>query len=389
MTEPTPPDPAVPPAPTRRGLLKTLAALGALGATGLTTAAPRPAATTPLRVAVIVPRASRYPGLSAQFRRGLDAATASHPMHLQAHVTGPLPHEARATVNAALEGGAQALILLGDGLAAAARDVLAARPVPVLAAELGARLPDAHATPAPLTVTLTLRAWEAEWAHGAHLARSRVGPLHLLISRLDSGYDLPYAFSVGLTGAGGTLTGTTIFDEAHPDPVALNAAIRAAGARAVHVQCSGGAHALTAALARAGLKVSVGGLSSPGRPAFPSALGGAPSRLTPAAQARLGAGRPDPLAALGYDAGTWLTTALAQLRATHRTPLALHAALAHTAFTGTRGTLQPDGHGQVRAPLLLSRPGQADLALTSPETARTEFRLGELRSGFIHTFLHA
>lgn len=378
--------------PTRRGLLKTLAALGALSMTGTEGAlAARASAARPLRVAVIVPSASQYPQLAQQFQRGLEAALGGQAVKLTTYPTGPLPKAAQATTRSALEAGTDLLILLGDGLSGSVREVLYAQPVPVLAAELGAYLPDAQPQTAPLTATISLQAWEAEWAHGAHLARSGTPKLHLLISQLDSGYDLPYAFSSGFTGAGGTLTGTTIFNEMRPDLEALSAEVRRSGAGAVHVLASGKGDGVVAALLRAGFRVTTGGLTAPTRQKnVDSALAAAPSRLSADAKALLG-GATDPILLLGYDTGRWLSTALTQLPAgTPASGLTLYAALAHTPVQGARGLLQADQRGLLRAPLLLSRSNGTQLALTAPNPNRPEFhREGGLRSGWLYTYLYS
>lgn len=377
-----------PSSPTRRGLLKTLAALGALSVTGTGAAA---AVKTPpgrlLRVAVILPRASRYPDMAAQFQRGLQAALQGQPVQLATYSTGPLPREAQVATRAALEAGADLLILLGDGLSSTVQTALDGQAVPIIAAEIGASMPGLHLRPAPLTVTLSLHAWEAEWAHGAHLARANTRPLHLLISQLEAGYDLPYAFSSGYAAAGGRLTGTTLFDDQRPDVAALVDQVRRHGAKAVHVIASGTGAPVAAACQRAGLDVTVGGLTAPGH-AFPSALAAA-SQLS--AQTQSAVTSRDPLAVLGYDAGRWLSAALAALPSgAAPAPLGLQAALLHTPLTGARGLLQADGHGQLRAPLLLRRAGKPDLALAAPAQARPEFhRPDGLRSGWLYTYLHA
>lgn len=376
-------DPAQTAAPaTRRGLLKTIAALGVAGLTGTPIARANAPALT--RVALIAPRRSHYPGLTTAFQDGLQAALRRQPAQLTTHLTGPLPREARAAAQAALEGGADLLILLGDGLPAAVRDVLQGQAVPVIAAEPGARLPGPGVHAAPLTVTVSLQAWEAEWAHGAHLARTGE-PLHLLISALDSGYDLPYAFTAGFTSSGGQLTGTTVTDAT--DPATLLRTVRHSGARAVHLLSGGSGADLARTLMHAGLRVTAGGLSDPAVQALvPTALGA--RHHHPSLRASLGTDRPDPFLTLGFDTGQWIAAAL-QVAPASAPALTRHAALLQATVTAARGTLQADAQGLLRAPLLLRTPGRPDLSLPSPSHGRPELQLGELRSGWLHTYLHA
>ncbi|GAA0501899.1 hypothetical protein [Deinococcus depolymerans] len=375
-------DPAQTAAPaTRRGLLKTIAALGVAGLTGAPLA--RASAPALTRVALIAPRRSHYPGLTTAFQDGLQAALRRQPVQLTTHLTGPLPREARAAVQTALEGGTDLLILLGDGLQTAVRDVLQGQAVPVIAAEPGARLPGPGVHAAPLTVTVSLQAWEAEWAHGAHLARTGE-PLHLLISALDSGYDLPYAFTAGFTSGGGPLTGTTVTDGS--DPATLLRTVRQSGARAVHLLSSGGGADLARTLVNAGLRVTAGGLSAPAVQALvPTALGA--RHHHPSLRAPLGTDRPDPFLTLGFDTGQWIAAALQAAPAAP--PLTRHAALLQATVTAARGPLRADAQGLLRAPLLLRTPGRPDLTLAPPAPGRPELQPGELRSGWLHTYLHA
>ncbi|SMB83905.1 ABC transporter substrate-binding protein [Deinococcus hopiensis] len=384
-------DPSGPSRSTRRGLLKSLGALSALALGGLGAAAPVAAVPAPLRVALIVPRRSPYPGFATHFEEGLTRALRGSGVVLSLFQTGALPREAQQAARDALDGGAQLLVTLGDGLTAALHPLLTARPVPLIAAEIGVLMPrpGGAATP-PLTVTTSLHAWEAEWAHGAHLARSGAGPLHLLISMLDAGYDLPYAFTAGFVQTGGNLTGTTLIDAPteRRTPSELAALACQSGAGAVHVLASGGAPGVIQACRTAGLRVTAGGLSvPPGTAGVLQALAAGSGQARPEWQAALGRA-PGPLTTLGFDTGLWLRHALAA--APGHTPLALIAALASTPFDGARGAMKPDAQGRLIAPLFLSAGGttlQATRPLTRPPAHHPG--LDPVRSGWLQTYLHA
>jgi len=382
------PDSAAPTPPTRRGLLKTLAALGALSVTGgapSALAAPSATPRLPLRVGLVLPARSLYPDLGAAFTRGVRAGAPGQAVELLTYSTGPLPREAAQAAQAALDDGCEALILLGDGLAAALAGLLHARPVPVLAAELGALLPGTH-RPAPLTVTLSLRTWEAEWGHGQALARSASGAaVHLLMSDVEAGYDLPYAFSAGFTAAGGTLAGSTVFASRRPDVAGAVDAVRVSGARAAHVLASGQGAEVILALQQAGLSVTKGGLTAPGLAGVPSVLA-APSRADGLASAALGDDAGHPGAQLGFDAGRWMVAGLSSLPATAGA-LAQYSGLMHAAVPGARGPLRANESGLAGTPLWRRGGGLPDKPLADGPAGL--HRGEDLRSGWLYTYLHA
>lgn len=381
------PDSAAPTPPTRRGLLKTLAALGALSVTGgpAARAALSPASPLPLRVGLILPARSPYPDLSGAFTRGLRVGLNGSAASVRLYPTGPLPRDAARAAETALNAGDEVLVLLGDGLAPALADLLHDRPVPVLAADLGALLPGTH-RPAPLTVTLSLRAWEAEWKHGQALARTAPGAAtHLLMSDVEAGYDLPYAFTAGFTGAGGTLAGSTVFASRRPDVVAAVAAVQASGARAAHVIASGQGADVIQGLQRAGMRVTKGGLTAPGLAGVPSVLA-APSRAGGLAGGALGADAGHPLAQLGFDAGRWIAAGAAPLPAAAGA-LARYSGLMHSAVPGARGPLQANTSGLAETPLWWRGAGHPDRALADGPAGL--HRGAELHSGWLYTYLHA
>ncbi len=349
------------PQTTRRRLLKALAALsGAALPAAAAQVTPRRAA----RVAVMLPRHSLYPALAGTFMAGLTSSLDGQHVTLSTVQTGPTPRAALEAARAALRDSPDLLVLLGDGLTLAAQPALQERPTPVLAAEFGVQRPDLH-RPAPLALTASLHSWEAEWAHARTLARH--AGVYLLISHLDSGYDLPFAVTGGLQAGRGTLSGTALFDPAVPDHATLVRQIRESGATHVHVLASGTGAATVVALRHAGFSVSAGGLT-------------APDLTVPRALAAT-AGLP-PVQALGFDIGRWIGAALTG----PLTPATIHTALACATVTGTRGTLSVDAHGVLRAPLTLLGAGQPQ-PLTAPDLLRLE--PAGLRSGWLHTYLHA
>ncbi|WP_155297480.1 ABC transporter substrate-binding protein [Deinococcus kurensis] len=347
---------------TRRRLLKALAVLsGAALPAAAAQVTPRRAA----RIAVVLPRRSPYPALAETFMTGLTGSLDGQHVTVSAVQTGPAPRAAAEAARTALRDSPDLLVLLGDGLTRAAQPALLERPTPVLAAEFGVQRPDLH-QPAPLALTVSLHSWEAEWAHARTLARH--AGVYLLISHLDSGYDLPFAVTSGLQAGRGVLSGTALFDPAAPDHAALVRQVRESGAAHVHVLASGTGAATVGALRRAGFSVSAGGLTAPDLN-VPRALAAASTSLLP-------------VQALGFDTGRWISAALTG----PLTPSAVHTALACAAVTGTRGTLSVDAHGVLRAPLTLLGAGKPQV-LTPPNLLQLE--PAGLRSGWLHTYLHA
>ena len=385
---PDAPAASTPPQATRRGLLKTLAVLGpvALAGGGSALAAPMPA---PLRVALLLPGRSACPQFAEAFEQGFRQGCAARNVMLSLHRTGPTPRQAHAAATQALGDAPEVLVSLGDGLGEQLTPVLAGRDVLHLNAEVGvlmARPQHRH----PLTLTTSLHAWEAEWALGAQLGRSGRSEVHLLFSVLDSGYDLPYAFTAGLQSAGGRVTGTTVLGGADSLDKAQHAvqALRDQGVRNVHVVASEGAPVLLGAFRRAGLQVSASGLSLRDG-ASPGVLGalGSPAQLSVVAARPFGN---SPLFALGFDTGTWLGRAL-DAGAPHL-PLALLAAMATQKFTGARGEVVPDAQGHLIAGLFQSgqRAGTSLQTLRRPAVSHPGVvaQTQAARSGWSTTFLH-
>ncbi|PTA68504.1 hypothetical protein [Deinococcus arcticus] len=366
------------PTPSRRNLLKAVAALPALlgGAQAATIPARR------LRVAALVPQHEALPGFTAAFLAGLETALLPGAALLVTR-SGPRPTELRQAAGVALRAGPDVLVTLGDGVAELVATELPAG-LPVIAAGPGAA-PTRRPTRAGL-LGASLHAWEGEWLMGQHLAPRRT-PTFLLISALDSGYDLPFAFASGLEAGGGQLLGSAVLDPQLAGGAlrAAVAAAQAAGARHLHLQDS--AQVQTADVLRAarqlGLSVSVGSLGTGAaqvRSAAPSA-----TPLPAALRRAAGALASHPAAALGHDVGTWLSRGAAQLP--HLTPLGLTAALSTGPVRGLRGELLVTPDGLLRAPLVLETPGHAPQPLRRlPHTA---LNAQGLRSGHLYAFPHA
>jgi hypothetical protein len=378
--------PSSPAQATRRGLLKTLAVLGPvfLGGGGVAAAVSAPKL-APLSVALLLPERSPYPQFAQAFERGFRQGCAAQEMTLRRYSTGPGPRQVQAAAREALASAPQVLVTLGDGLGETLTPVLAQRDVLHLNAEVGvlmARPQHRH----PLTLTTSLHAWEAEWALGASLAHSGQKEVHLLFSILDSGYDLPYAFTAGLQSAGGQVTGTTLLGEMDTRAEAQRVVqgLQAENVRTVHVVASEGAPALLAALRQAGMRVSASGLGlGAGAPAGTVGALGSPVQLSGVAAQ---ASQTSPLFALGFDTGAWLSRALEA--GTPHLPLALMAAMSTQKFTGVRGPVVPDLQGHLTAALhqMGGQPGslQRPLATHPGVIAQTQAP----RSGWQNTFLH-
>ncbi|WP_221090843.1 twin-arginine translocation signal domain-containing protein [Deinococcus aquaedulcis] len=352
------------PGPSRRSLLKAAAVLPALLGTGRA-ALPGP---RPLRLAVLLPVHESLPGFTAAFLAGLQPPLHAAGASLQVTRSGPGPAQLRRAAAQALAAAPDALITLGDGVPELLGEALPPG-LPVIAAGPGAA-PTRWPARAGL-LGASLHAWEAEWLMGAELAR-RARPTFLLISPLDSGYDLPFAFSQGLA-RGGRLVGSAVLG-APLGPQALSAqlqAARARGARHLHLQDSAQAHAaLVRRAAQAlGLSLSVGSLGHGAEQVRAQTADGL-----------------HPAAALGQDVGNWLAQAAAALPAV--TPLGLVAALGGAAFRGTRGDLHVTPDGLLRAPLALVTPGRAPQPLAHRPPAGDLLGAG-LRSGHLYAFPHA
>ncbi|MBZ9713549.1 hypothetical protein [Deinococcus multiflagellatus] len=352
------------PLPSRRSLLKAAAVLPALlGPARAALPGPRP-----LRLAVLLPAHESLPGFTAAFLAGLQGPLQAAGAGLQVTRSGPGPAQLRRAAAQALAGAPDALITLGDGVPELLGEALPPG-LPVIAAGPGAA-PTRRPARAGL-LGASLHAWEAEWLMGAELAR-RAQPTFLLISPLDSGYDLPFAFSQGLA-RGGKLVGSAVLDPA-AGPQALGTQLRAAresGARHLHLQDSAQMHAalVRRAAQRLGLSLSVDSLGH-----------GAEQVRAQTAQGL------HPAAALGQDVGRWLAQASAALPAL--SPLGLVAALSGASFQGARGHLQVTPDGLLRAPLALVTPGRAPqpLAQRPPAGALLDTAL---RSGHLYAFPHA
>lgn len=382
----------------RRSLLKALAAalpLAITGTVGAQVQAARPSM-RPLRLALVAPASGGPANLTEPFVRGLTPVLRRTDTELSIHLTGPRLKQISAATQAALSARPDALIALGDGLARLMQPALAAAPLPVIAAEVGARMPDSGAA-LPLTLTTSLHAWEAEWMHGSLLGQ-RGRPTHLLMSLLESGYDLPFAFTAGLSSARGLLTGTTIVNGAETySPTALAQLVRDSGAAHMHLIASDLTNApeILRACTRLGLQVTVGSLTAGAYsralswPDSASAVGISSARELgqPGWEQSAQATPSQTLTALGYDTGLWIAAAAQHL--TQITPVSLVAALSGVQVAGVRGALNMDASGLLRAPLHLQDAGGRQTPLACAPTTHpllTAHRTG-LRSGWIEPYL--
>ncbi|UQN09590.1 hypothetical protein [Deinococcus sp. QL22] len=384
------------PISSRRSLLKAFAAVLPLAVTGTAGAqmqAIRPLA-RPLRVALVAPASGSPVALTGPFVHGLTPVLRRAGIELSLHLTGPRTKQIVQAAHTALAQRPDALIALGDGLARLMQPALETATLPVIAAEVGARMPDAE-RPLPLSLSASLQAWEAEWMHGALLGQQGA-PVHLFISVLESGYDLPFAFSAGLTSVRGHLTGTTILNGQSAAGAAR--AAQQSGAAHVHLLASewAGAADFVQSCTRLGLGVSVGGLTA-GSPRRALSLPDAASAGALSAAKELGqtgwkqglhAAPTHALTALGYDIGLWISAAAQPL--TQFTAQALFGSLASVQVAGVRGLLSVNSAGQLRAPLRLQEASGRQSVLDGVPTMHpllVAHRTG-LRSGWIQPYLH-
>ncbi|GGL19793.1 hypothetical protein [Deinococcus radiotolerans] len=319
----------------RRTILKFAAAAALPAALSAPAAAQ---ASRALHLLVVVPSREGVPGFTAAFLSGLRQTLSGVTLSVQASGTRP------GDLSRTLTHPADLILVLGDGVPLPAP----ASSAPVILAGAGVAPTRQARQPGVLHAHLGL--WERAWQQGRALAQARARPF-LAMSVLDSGYDLPLAFTAGLDGTPGALAGQTVLSGGER-PDALIAQARASGATHLHVQDTAGqlnVAALQGAARRAGLGFSVLNLAPQGG-------------VHPAGQ-------------LGQDVGQWVTLGAAHSPTRH--PLVLLSALSAQQFTGTRGPLRVTADGQL--------DGQTGAAGRAPTGV-----LGGVSGhrGHVHPYLH-
>lgn len=393
---------------TRRSVLKGLTGLAAGSLAGSALAAPLAPvarAAAPLVLGVLLPGHGAA-ATSLHFRQGLtlalsagqNSASVSQVRVLDAQL-GHRPSEIPDAALALTAQGAGALVALGDGMAGLLAPLAEARRVPLIAAEVGVHMPRGEARQ-QYVYRASLNHWQAQWAHGAALART-AGHVHLLMSSLEAGYDLPYAFSAGFQAAGGRTLSSSFLDTAAAglDLQGALGRIRDERPDAVHLLASGeGADAFARAYSSLALRpaLSSGSLTPVAGTAHAASwhagLRHPASAAFEQAYRREYRAAPDALAALGHETGQWLLQALGTAHGA--SGAGWTAGLSATGFSGARGAVTVDASAHsTSAGLLLSTPGALGTppqALTPPPARHPA--LGALlhapRSGWLSPYLH-
>ncbi|WP_407571654.1 ABC transporter substrate-binding protein [Deinococcus altitudinis] len=369
---------------TRRAIVKTFAVAVAASLTGAgaarvagVTAASAPVSA--LRIGVLLPANSVYPGLARRYLNGLNLALGAPSLRATELVvssvgSGPCDLEAAAQ-NLLSQAGAELLIALGDGSQARLRDLAEHHHVPLIVSELGGLMPRGERK-SPFVFSNSLQLWQAEWALGTWSAHHLGRRAQVVTSLMESGYDLPYAFGAGFSAAGGTVLGTSFADNfsREQETIAALADTRQLRPDHIHLISTG---ALSAAfisvhqrtLSGQLIPVSTSGLAlaEPFRTggvgaghhsalSWVSDLNTAQNRSFTAAYQRVSGQAADAVAALGHETGSWLLSALSAVGGqTERTQAWLQA-LANASFHSPRGEIQVDAQShQAQAPIYLRR----------------------------------
>lgn len=207
----------------RRKLLKGMGAISALGAVGALSAIPFSkaiaASVAAPKMAVFLPRSSRYPTLSAEYLAGLRvgmAQTGVSPDALMPIEYGAAPGVAIRQAQLLL--GQQAVDVLTGVLCPSAalglEPALRNSGTPLLVNDTGAnRMP--RVTQSGLIIRHSLEYWQSCAAFG-HWAASHLGKRAVLaMGNLEAGYDFPKAFRDSFSANGGQTVGTHISDMPH------------------------------------------------------------------------------------------------------------------------------------------------------------------------------
>jgi branched-chain amino acid transport system substrate-binding protein len=416
----------------RRSLLRA-AAIGAGAALasiplapGAAAAAPRapaqvpPADQAPFRIGLVLPESQLVPAFGPGLLDGLRLAlhevggvSAGRPLALLVERYGVSQHRAMARARALVEErGVDVLVGAFSRHGATQLGPLAAeRGTPLVVADVGANAvrPDRQR---PFVLRSSLGHWRASWALGEWAARTVGGRALVLSSFYDSGYDTIYAFRSGFMSAGGQPPAVHVthlpeqgldlapaisaIREARPDAVfaiysgwRAEAFVRAfaASGLARHTRLLGSSfladEALLPALGEAADGILSAGSWAPG-------LGGAGERAFADAYGAL-AGRPaDSFAALGYDTGRLLLSALDSV-GNNPDGQRLRDALASARFSGARGPVATHAQTLEAASAIYLRSVEggtlrADYQLLAAH-AMPELEVDNLKTGWTNGYL--
>ena len=195
----------------RREFLGSLGVLGiALPSVGMAAASTRVA---PLQVVLLAPEASAtQPNLGIDFVQGVKLALQNQNVQLVVKQVSFSTSSITNTAKALLEKSRpDVLMVFGDGLVSHLSPLAEAFKVPIVVAEVGARVARAREHH-PFVFVNSLNLWQSEWALGAWAVRN-LGRNAVIVSTLiDSGFDHLYAFESGLVSGGGRNFETLMLD---------------------------------------------------------------------------------------------------------------------------------------------------------------------------------
>lgn len=343
----------------------------------------------PLKVGVIVPQTSRYPGLAGNVVDGMRLS-----LDHAARVGSPAITMRPALYDRSVSSVQQALHTLIERdkvdlvvgafdaqTAASLRPTLEQQRLPLITVDSGANL-IRSTTPSPYITHNTLHHWQSSWALGAWAAGSIGRNAVVVASFYESGYDALYTFELGFAAAGGVVQNTHIthapsratdlkallndIAKAQPDVVYA----MYSGAEAIEFVAAYTASSLAGQvpLLGPGFLIEDGVLTAHGqaavgvRSALPwtATLDTSLNRQFIARYQRSTQRVPDTFAALGYDTASLIVEAARKSDRLAQLP----EALADVSFTGPRGAVHVDPVTRtVNAPIYLGMVQQQNLKL--------------------------
>ena len=319
----------------------------------------------PVRLGLLLPTNSVYPGLGDQLLSGVRLALGQeryHP-HLISQAIRPGYQDALQQITAWLEEKQTDLIIAYCNPETAGRLAQVADQYQkiLILIEAGARIPS-HASHYPNIFYNTLNDWQANYAMGTWTAKTVGKRGFLVASQYDSGFDSMYAFQSGFEIAGGQLSGSLLshLQTADNQLDQVISAIRQARPEFVYALYSGAAATeFLAAYQRAGLDKTIPLM---GNAFFADFVGAQPARTAtmniPSARAwahSLPASKnqdfikgyqkeysqnPSVFSMLGYETAQIVQQALAAVGTINTD--ALRNTLESLSFSGPRGPLQMD-----------------------------------------------